>query len=447
MKRVEFAFIGTSEIILKRCQSICETYDYGFDHCASVDSLFEKELTFSKTQFFVLSALDTHNNSEIAGMVQILKQTSPDSFCVICVDSKIAPASLEFIKKSGANLLLIESEISSTCKLEFAASQMISSAYLPIKVSELAIDTIINLDLYFILPLNKKFLPFIRKNTLVNQERLLLLKEMTELYIKREDLELWMEYTRLNENKTAMSLSRRCRAQFLSLSIIFCDLVLAVSDRSEYTSFTNGKILYQKCQELSSDLLTTLSALGNAWEVVDQSAINSISPIERSPAIACYAGLLSLGSGFGDPQEVMISALMADIGLLEVGPKLLKQINDNDFANLHPEDKGIYQNHPTASLNQLLSRKVPVPEKMKAIILNSHENFNQKGFPNHPRPDKIPPESFILQMCEMIDRKSLIRFGEEKLGIEEVKKRFFAEQEHDQGKFPIALLLNLKKHA
>lgn len=446
MKRIEFAFIGQSSEIKERCEALCKTYDYYFEASLSVDDLFEKETTFASTKFFLLSALDIKNTSEVAGMVQILRQISPDSFCCVCVESKISPDKLDFIKKSGANLLILETEILTTSKIEYAANQAISSSYIPIKISELYLEHPIDFNLFITLPLNRKFILFARSDTKLDPERINQLQALNELYIKREEYDAWLNYIKKYGDNSRNSLEKRCRAQFLSLSIAFSNLVLAVSDQSEYTSFAHGKVLYDKCYSLASDLLTNLSALGSAWEIINQSALNNDTPIDRSPAIACYAGLMCLELEIADPLEVMIAALVSDIGLLELPPKPMIKLREGLIAEMHPEDLNIYKHHPVASLNQLLSRKVPVPERMKSIILNTHEFFNQKGFPNHPRPEKIPLEAYLIQACQLIDEQSLIKLGRARKSFPTVQKEFFQQRDIQyEGHFPMVFLLSLKK--
>lgn len=445
MKKIDLAFIGNSEVMKKRCSEIATTMNLSFDSCESVDELSDREATFSNVTFILLSATDVQNKNDIAGMVQVLRQTSPSAYCTLAVDSKVDPDSLSFIKKSGANLLLLGPEIEHSSKLDFAVSQIVKASYLPIKVAELALETQLRTPLFHLLPLNRKFLPYFKSGDRVSQERLDHLKGVSELYIKRDDIKEWEKYTEETMDKSASGLAARCRSQFMGLSRAYCDLVLMVSDQSEFTSFDVGRTLYQSCESLAWDLLTNLSALGNAWDVVSQSAIFSVGPIERAPAVACYAGLLALQSGFENASQIMIASLISDIGLLDGPPKLMQKLGEGQLELLSAEELDFYKRHPIIGLHLMLGRKLPIPESMKEIILCTHERADQKGFPNRPRTEKIPKESFLIQLCEDLDRASLVRMGEARVPLHEIKSHLVDQEIESGKKIPSHLLLTLKK--
>jgi len=220
-------------------------------------------------------------------------------------------------------------------------------------------------------------------------------------------------------------------------------LILLVSDQSEHASFKEGAALYEKCEQLSGQLMMTLGSVGNAWDVINNSAIGEFGSIERAPAIAAYAGLLSLHGKIGDPTKVMTAVLIADIAMMDLAPRLTKKIRNGDtIQSLHPEDLQAYRNHPTSSLNKALSRKLQIPDEVKNMILCSHEQVDQKGFPNRPRSEKIPLEAMLIQISEMIDRGSLVRMGENRPQIMEVKQKVF-EYHVQEGK--VFSLLFLEK--
>jgi DNA transposition AAA+ family ATPase len=58
---------------------------------------------------------------------------------------------------------------------------------------------------------------------------------------------------------------------------------------------------------------------------------------------------------------------------------------------------------------------------------------DQKGFPNKILPEKIPMESMILQISEILDKRSQIQMGRENKPIQVVKQQIFEEHTHDSG--------------
>ena len=158
----------------------------------------------------------------------------------------------------------------------------------------------------------------IRPGDPITADKLAKLKEVGEVYVRREDIEKYQKYAEKYDNKTTHSTSRKCRAQFLSLLKSYVDLILLVSDQSEKASYPQGAALYAKCEQLSKELMETLGTVGEAWEIINNSAIGEFGSVERSPAIAAYAGLLSLKCQIGDPTAVMTAALITDIGMMDL---------------------------------------------------------------------------------------------------------------------------------
>ncbi|HND85464.1 MAG TPA: HD domain-containing phosphohydrolase, partial [Pseudobdellovibrionaceae bacterium] len=92
-------------------------------------------------------------------------------------------------------------------------------------------------------------------------------------------------------------------------------------------------------------------------------------------------------------------------------------------------------------LNVSLSRRLPIGEGMKDIILNTHEKNDGTGFPNRFRGEKIPHEAQLIQFCELIDRGSLIKMGKERKSAAQVRKEIF-DREFTEGKYFNILFLD-----
>jgi hypothetical protein len=203
--------------------------------------------------------------------------------------------------------------------------------------------------------------------------------------------------------------------------------------------------IYDKCEKLSSELMMTLGAVGDGWDVVNNSAIGEFGSVERAPATAAYAGLLSLQCGIGDQTPIMTAALICDLSIMDLHPRVTKKIRKGAIiSDLHPEDQEIYKQHPTASLNKALSRKLQIPDHVKNIILCTHEQMDQKGFPNRLRTDKIPAEALVIQICEMMDKRSLIRMGEVRPDINVVKQQLLDENLAAPERFGMLFLEKIK---
>lgn len=426
MAKIDFLAIASEPDIRKRCEEISAEFGYTYTAVDSVDQFAEKETEFADVTFILISAEKVEVDAEIAGMIQVVKQISPEAFILVGISSKLDPKVAVFVKKSGANAVFIGSELRYTSKLEFVASQKIQSSYLPVKVNEIILDSVIDCPLFHLMPLNRKYLPIIRANETITAKKIEKLKEVGEIYIRRENIANFQKYSEKFMDKSAAGLSGRCRAQFLSLFGSYVDLILLISDQSESTSFKEGAAIYERCERLASDLMNTLGAVGDAWSIINNSSIGQFNSLERAPSIAAYAGLLSLNTGIGVPTQIMAATFISDIGMIDLSPKTTRKIRKGEAIDaLSAEEQQAYRNHPVASLEKALSRKLQIPEEVKNTILCTHERVDMKGFPKKPRPEKIPLEAMLIQICQEIDQASLIRLNAERPKIEDVKKTIF----------------------
>ena len=445
MAKIDFLLIAQEEDIRKRCEEISAEFGYSYVAVNSVDAVAEKEEQFAEASFVLLLAEKVEVDADIAGLVQVVRQVIPDCFILVGISSKLDPKVSVFVKKSGANAVFVGPELRYTSKLEFIASQKIKSSFLPVKVNEITLGSTIDCPLFHLMPLNKKFVPVIRANEVIDQKKMEKLQEVGEIYVKREHISHFQKYSEKYMDKSAAGLSGRCRAQFLSLFGSYVDLILLISDQSEAASFKEGAALYERCEKLASDLMNTLGAVGDAWSIINNSAIGQFGSLERAPSIAAYAGLLSLNSGIGIPTQVMAGAFICDIGMIDLSPKTTRKIRNGEaIASLSAEEQQAYKNHPIASLEKALSRKLQLPEDLKNTILCTHEQVSMTGFPKRIRPEKIPLEAMIIQICEEIDRSSMIRMNAERPKIDVVKKTIF-NNHYQEGKVYSLLFLEKVK--
>ena len=444
MSKVDLVVISSAAEMIGRCQDVCAEFDFTFESLKSVDDLMDREELASSVQFIILSAIDSKTDSDTAGMVQVLRQVSPTAYLMMVVDKKVNAESAAFIKKSGANIVLLENEFFNTSKLEFISSQKINASYLPAKVSEFNVGSKPTFTLFHLMPLNKKFMPVHFANNEISAEKFKKMEAVGEIYFRREDISLYQKYLELNQDMSAAGLKSRCRAQFLNLTQSYNDLVLLLTDQSESSSYQKGKELYEQCSNLANDLIVGLGAIGEAWDVINNSAVGTFGSVERGPAIAAYAGLFSLMTNIGATNDVMLGALLADVGMLDLPPKTTQKFRKGTDLKLNSEEDAEYRSHPIMSLNRALSRKLPIPENVKNIILCTHERSDKKGFPNQIRPEKIPEESMLIQFSEILDQACALRMGQERISTADAKKVVFDREYKEAARFSLLFLEKLR---
>ncbi|WP_413290387.1 HD domain-containing phosphohydrolase [Bdellovibrio sp. HCB337] len=444
MKSIDLAVVSSDSRFLQRATDVARVFGFEYETFESVDVFFEKGEAFKGVTCIILDCGKIEKSNEAAGMTQVACQMAADSYIIIVMNSKLRPEDARIIKASGASLVMMENEFYASSKLEFVTSQVIRSAYIPVKNVDLVPGTEVDFPLFHLMPVNKKFLKVAKPGVIIREDFLQKYQDVGEFYLRRQDLAKWVEYSHGFEADDSQSLLRKCRLRFLQLNQSFLELALMISDQSSAASFALGKEMYGTCEAFATELLDSLTHVQNPWVVINSSAVGDFGSLERAPAIAAYAGLLSSLSKTGDPKEVMIGALLADVGYLELSPSTSAKIRENRVQDMHDEEKMEYSKHPIYSLNQCLSRKLPFSEAIKSMILQSHERADQKGFPNKINSDKIVEEAMLIRLCWELDNAAQIRLGEERRDINAVKNEIAGDYLSSMGSYSVGFMIKMQ---
>jgi len=445
MKSLDLAIISANPIFGQRAKKCAEFFSFSYEIYQNDEDFFSGSESYKSMACILLDCSQFAKPNEVAGIVQVARQGAPESYILVVANSKLSPEDARIVKASGASIVTMDNEFYSSSKIEFILTQVIRSAFIPIKAIDLMPDSEPTFSLYYLMPLNNKFLKLSKPGITLNKEFLAKCHEMGELYISRNDLDSWAEYTNMFSADDSESHARRCRLKFLQLNQSFLNLALLITDQSSGASFAQGKELYDVCAGFAADLLKSLQDIQDPWLVVNNSAIGDFGSVERAPSVAAYAGLLSLESKIGDPLEIMIGTLLSDIGYLDLSPSATEKVRCNKIKEMNGEESMEYHKHPIYSLNQCLSRKLPLSEVVKDIILQSHERVDQKGFPHSPRTDKLRDEAMLVQLCWDLDSYSQVRMGEQKKQINDIKKQVVQAAQTETSRYSLAFLIKLAK--
>jgi len=421
--------IGFDEEGKKRVKTACDFLLIDQEFYKGSDVLFETE-GLAQPRCVLISAVNIEKKEDIVNKVQVIRQVFPETFIVLIAEKKIKPEDAKFVKKSGCNYVILEPDFLYTTRLEYILLQVVCAAYVPVKVSDFKPNTTVDFSVYTIMTLNKKILPVIQAGTVLSDARLAKLSTVSELYVKRNQVDMYTDYVTKNKDLSAKGLANRCRAEFQSVALAHANLVFLLTDQAEAGSFDQGKILLENCQNLAKNLLETLTMLPDPWEVLSQSTFGMIGGTERSIMIAAMAAVASFNTMLGSPEETMLAGLFCDLALLELSPKSLGKLDSAEGRlQLKDEDIAVFKNHPVTSLNRMLENKMQISDSVKNIIVCTHEQADKKGFPKHIMPDKIPPESALILFHEMVDLEFRMKLGAERESYPVVRKRVFDRED------------------
>lgn len=439
------SLVGQHSAHLARAQEIAKNLDADVIHFANVDAAAEKDGELAAATVVLLSATMVTDDSSLAGQVQVLKYAAPESWVLVIAEGRLKPESAAFLKKSGAQFVLLEQEYLETSKPEFVCSQRLHGEWTPVKSNEIKLGSTCPINIYHFMPLNRKFLTLISAGSVIDEPKFQKLGKASEIYIKRDAVTAYYDYLVANEDKSASGLMSRCRRQYMAMNMAYKDLVMVMTNQSEAASFQSGKELWDQVKTLADDFIISLGSVGEAWNIVNNAAFADFTPVDRAPAIAASAGLLSLLANIGNSTEVILAALLADVGLLELPPKTLMKWKQNRLDELSAEEKVTYRMHPLRSLNCILSRKIPVEESIREIILNTHERMDKAGFPNQPAPEKIPHTAMLVHLSEIMDNALKVDYGKERVDANETRKKVLAQEKNNGKAFPLHFLMQVEK--
>ncbi len=444
MNSTDLVAISTNPAFIKRCLGLSAEFSFVFADFANADAFFGDPGDADRVKCFILDCTSFSNIHEAAGTIQVARQMMDRSYIVCVLDSRVKPEDMELLKKSGANLIMLDNEFTSNSKLEFVSSQIIKSAYIPIKVIDLVPDSSGEFPLYMLMPKNEKYLRIYKPGQNINAQFIGKYSESQELYIHRNDVANWGEYLKTFRGDEETSNARACRGKFLKLQQAFIDLVLMISDQTSSSSFSDGRSLFEDCQKFGTELLDSLSQVKYPWEIINNSSIGDFGSIERATAVAAYAGLLSRRAQVGDPASVMLGALFADIGMILLSPRTTTKVRQDRLLEFDAEEKMEYEKHPVFSLNQILSKRLQLAEEVKEMILFSHERMDQKGYPNRPGSNKIREDSMLVRLAQEVDQALLLRMGKEKVDFMTSFENFIENKIRDIDGYSLAVLFKVR---
>ncbi len=448
MGRAHLVGIGSDPKLHQRLKLISEEFQFNAEFYENCDKLTEKYDANTTVRVAVLSVVDIDNPTDMAGHLQVLKYACQQAYTILIVDKKLPTESVGFVKKSGADLIIDESDVYDTSFLEYILSQRIKGFMVPVKPQDFKTDSVVPFKVMMVLPLNEKYLPIILPGEKLKAGKVEKLTTTPELYVSREDLDQLQEYIDTHCDRSADGIISRCRITYMALCKSHTDFVVTLFDKSDRATFSAGKSLLERSATLASEMLTNLSTLTNPWSVINNGTIGETGSVERSPAIAAMAGLTAMNLDKLNTEEIILAGFLADIGCLTLPPALLQKIRHGQMEELSEDETKRYRQHPLSSVNKCLEKKIPLSDKIKSIITTSHERLDGSGFPKNKSvdPRSISRESQILQFCEVIDQKLIIKMGEKSEDAQTLQMKLVKEEINNKSILDVALAGELQRY-
>ncbi len=442
----DLGIVSTNDKIINLCRQIASEYHYSLRTWRNLDEFVGGP---EDCHYIVAEPPNPDSAASITETAQAIKQLGNNPTLACVIGRMKDDGELEFLRKSGANLIVLASELEGTSRIEFSVTQALSSNFHPIKATDLEPGVALTFDLFHLMPQRRKFLPFAFVGDTLTTDKVARLHEIGEFYIRRQDVAHFQQYVHSLAQGSRQSFIRRSRAQFLMLIAAYGELVLNLTDRSGHASFQRGAETFENVSRIADELLICLGSghkgsPGDMWEMINQSVIETFGSIERAPAVASYAALMGLTLDQGDLKSLMIGALMADIGLLFLPPSTCRMIRRGELAALKGDALSAYRQYPLSSLNAILERKIGLPEKIRTIMTAKFECADGSGFPRGLKGGKIPIESQLIQLADLLDQRTRIQFGRSRIAMKDAWLEVLSHEIVEMKRFSPKLLEDVK---
>lgn len=78
--------------------------------------------------------------------------------------------------------------------------------------------------------------------------------------------------------------------------------------------------------------------------------------------------------------------------------------------------------------------------------MTTHERIDRTGFPKKCDPDQISKESQLLQFCELVDQKLMIKMGEKSQNAHEIQLNLLKEEIAKKSMLDLAMASEIEKN-
>lgn len=445
---IECGLVSADAKMIERFKAVCAEFSYSLQVWSSAEELIAVNPTCRMIACHI--PFSGINEAEFAkkavSELQSVLLVCSEARVMAIFDKLLSKEDTAVLKKADIHSILTVPEVYQTSKLEFITTQLVRAEYIPVKHIDLIPGSVLPFDLYHLMPLSGKFLRISRGGAPLEERKKEKMKDVGEFYVHRSQLPLFSEY--MAENSQGQDgLIRQCRAQFLEFQAKYGELAMILSDQSESLSYEEGKALLGGCHALACRLAATLSQVGitGMWDVINNSSIGEFGSVERAPAVAAYAAFFAMAVGLEDIEELIFAALIMDLGVLFLDPPTTRRIREDKIHELKGDALTGYRRYPIKSIEAVLSRRLPLEESLKKMILLAHERADGKGFPKGVHGERFTLESQLLGFSSLFDRGTVLRMGKKRTEPASALAEMIREQMRSLKIFNMSFLGEMEK--
>lgn len=444
-KRIEFLVIAKNEELLSVSNDVADHFDFRTEVCGSVEDIPLDTRTESSPLMTLIEFESQSTLQQRLNTLGLLREIFPRTQVVVVVEGGETVDDCDFMRGAGAQHLILFQEVRGSSKLYYLAALLIQGTYLPVPVTDLFPSTQVSFNAYHKLSLNQKFLPVLFSGFTFSDKKYRKLEASKQIYIRRENLEEYRKYIETYHDSTGAALKKRCRATMMTLMGLHSELMLLLTLDSEAAKKPQITAMIGEYVEAALALGKYLTGCPDVWNVVAQALDFKFCRNERGVYILAYALLIAQKAQIADLKTLIVSVLLADIGLLDIPSENYKNIQRKTESQWSPEDVEKFRSHPMGSLNRVMFRDLEVTDEVRSVIVCTHERNDLRGFPNQVPADKIPVEAKLIMFCELLDRRARATLEDGIITHDFVRKQVWEEEKVSLKRFNAEFLDKIEK--
>ena len=273
-----------------------------------------------------------------------------------------------------------------------------------VNITDFKPDEAIDFELNLFMPVNQKYIK-------INNQGQPLAKKTAErfnsysigqLYIKESNLNKYYSYltSKIKELKPNSPEIKK------SIRRLFHDILSPKS-----AIFEEGKTYMGYANEIVMQYIKSPDVLNIQKELLSNLGSENDGLYERSQKIATIAGMISLATGRGKPEDLVTAALFCDMGLSEI-PLDIRNKKESDLSK---EEKDHFYKHIAKTMNILGNKRIVLVPEVRDAIQDHHERFDGKGYPANKPGFKLSDEAQILSFAVQFEELTRVITGQPRI--------------------------------
>ena len=347
-----------------------------------IDVLFLDELSFFE-RFRPREAHDL-----LYALYQKSVQETPKSITMILFREN--SSFIQEFKRKSETVMMLNRDYVHDRALSYLMQILGRQSFRTLVVSEFKTGTDYPVDLYYYMPKNKTYVPFLPKGVEFTQERMQRLQnsQVRHLYTSSEDLFTLLDKKSHFRYSEMLHTLRKDYKYFLSL----------LFDHSTNNKIHFGKEIYNKGENIIRQIDRVIDEFGleKAFELFPMSRF---TPLAHGLNTAIYTLIISRHCHYPNRLEMAFAALVHDIGevFLELEPTFKVTEAQSRVNELE------HRKHVKFTERLIRKKSIPISDKIFTMIDQHHENYDGTGYPEGVSGKMILKESSLLSICNVFD--------------------------------------------